>query len=399
MSLAKPTLAERARAVVRGLWNAPQTVLLVAWLWSRQRALHRRAIAALRRAVKRPSATPEPLRALEPGLYEVDAALLGGDAPGPSALTVIHLLGTGENVYSPLVGLLALCEREPRLRACRHVIVDTPHDAACFLGPNEFATRLRRVLAPELARCRDRLVLVGLSRGATAAIDLGAELSLSTRRIGVLALSAPLARPASAPLTVLNIGAFETVTEHYVHQTALFPWATAFADFLFRRIYIRFCAFVLAELRMVSEAQIAMYARYIARCDPKLACLRAVREFALLGRVSDAELRHALSGAVRRLSSADGARVLCGWGKDDPWVEIEPCVASLGVALERHGVPAERVTLHVLAGVGHGISREPGQDFGEVAALLWQACEHAMRAPSTEPKPRAMNAEPTGRTP
>jgi pimeloyl-ACP methyl ester carboxylesterase len=297
-------------------------------------------------------------------------------------LTLVHLLGTGENVYAPLPGLLALCRAEPRLRACRHVFVDTPSEAACFLGPHEFATRLRRVLAPELRRNPEGVVLVGLSRGGAAALDIGAGLAVEGVRVSVLALSAPLARPARAPLTVLNIGVLESATEHYVHAIELMPWWTAVGDFLFRRIYIRFTGFVLAELNMSSEASIAMYARYIHSRDPKQACLRAVREFALLGRVSDAELRHAVSGITSRLAAADNARMILCWGRDDAWVDVEPCVARVRAAIEREHLPAGRVTLHVLDGVNHGISREAQQDVRALAALLWQACEHVALLPA-----------------
>jgi hypothetical protein len=362
----------------------PRLWLLIGWLFIRQRSIHRRAIAALFKALKAQSATPSPLRALEPGLFEVEPWFLRGrDAPdgedaGAHDLTVVHLLGTGENIYSPLTGLRLLCRSDERLCAVRHVIVDTPHDAAGYLGPLEFATRLRRVLAPLLARESERLVIVGLSRGAMAALDLGADLaSTQGMRVGVLAMAPPMARPKRPPHSVLNIGGFEPIMENFIPYLELHPWLWPLGRRIARDLYVRFCGFTLAELRMVSDHSIAMFARYVTASDPTLACLRAVREFALLGRVSDAELRHATSMAMQQYAFSETAHVTVCWGQDDAWLEVPPCRERLEAMIARHGVPAERIDVHVLSGVSHGVSREPTQDFEPIAAWLVRACEHA----------------------
>lgn len=366
----------------------PRLWLLIGWLLIRQRAPHRRAIAALFKALRAEPAGPAPLRPLEPGLFEVEPWFLrneggeGGPSEAPSArapdLTVVHLLGTGENVYSPLTGLRLACAAEPRLCGARHVIVDTPHDAAGYLGPQEFATRLRRALAPLLARERERIVLVGLSRGAMAALDLGADLAATSgMRVGVLAMAPPLARPARPPHSVVNIGGFEPVIENFVPYLELLPWLAPLGRWITRDLYVRFSGFTLAELRMASAPSLAMFARYVAAADPVLACLRSVREFALLGRVSDAELRHATSLALQRYAFSETAHVTVCWGAEDAWLDVAPCRERLVGMLERHGVPEGRIEAHVLPGVSHGVSREPGQDFAPIAAWLWRACEHA----------------------
>jgi len=368
----------------------PRMYLLIGWLFIRQRAPHRRAIAALFKALRAPAASASPLRALEPGLYEVEPwFLLGHDAPHSEAnetrsdtLTVVHLLGTGENIYSPLVGLRQLCRADERLCAPRHVIVDTPHDAAGYLGPQEFATRLRRVLAPLLARESERLVIVGLSRGAMASLDLGAELaSTQGMRVGVLAMAPPMTRPKRPPHSVLNIGGFEPIMENFMPYLALNPWLLPMGRWITRDLYVRFSGFILAELRMVSDASVAMFARYIQAIDPTLACLRSVREFALLGRVSDAELRHAVSMAMQRFSFSDSAHVTVCWGDQDAWLEIGPCRERLESMIARHAVPSERIEVHTLKGVSHGVSREPAQDYTQLAAWLYRACEHARGGP------------------
>lgn len=369
---------------LRGLLWLPQTWLLIGWLWMRQEAVHRRAVKALKKALARPPAGPDPLREWSPGLYEVQphrlhAASDPEPAPlAPDALTVLHLLGTGECIYSPLPGLRTLCEMEPRLRQVRHVIVDTPQQAASYLGPQQFAARLRRTIEPELARQRDRLVVVGLSRGATAALDLGSDLSVSRHmQVGILAMSPPLSRPSKAPATVINIGGFEAIAENFVRLMALGPWWRPFGNWLLRALYVRFTAFVLAELRMDDAAMLAAHARYIASRPARHLCLRAVREFALLGRVSDAELRHAVSGIVQRLSYSEQGRAVVCWGTEDSWVEVEPCRARLEAIREREGLSEAQLSVHLFEGVDHGVGRQVDEDFARLAALLWQLCEHA----------------------
>ena len=380
----------------RSWWLLPRTLFLIAWLLVRERSTHRRATAMLQRAVKTPRLGDDPLREREhePGLYEVAPWFLHETSthaehstraaqchpePAPDALTVVHLLGTGENVYSPLVGLAGMCLAEPRLRSLRHVIVDTSYDAGSYLGPNEFGTRTKRTLAPLFARHRERLVLVGLSRGGTAALNFGTELADEHgTRVGVLALAPPFARPfGRPPLSALNIGGFEPIVVNFSTQLSLLPPMRPFGTWLVRDLYIRFSAFVLAELRMVSEASIAMFARHIAALDPVDVCMRSVREFALLGRVSDAELRLVVSGVTQRLARTANAHAIVCWGQDDTWVEVEPCHALLRSLLERDRVPRECIHVVKLPGLSHGIGREPDQDFAPVAALLWEACEHA----------------------
>lgn len=381
----------------QGLLLSPRTYLLFTWFALRQRPVHRRAIRKLRAAIKRvelgADTGPDPLRALEPGLYEVEPEYLAAAKPspgGPATVarrgpTIVHLLGTGENIYSPLIGLAALCRAEPRLRHCRHVIADTPNDAACFLGPNEFATRVRRALEPVLAQNRERIVLAGLSRGATAAFNLGPELAQAHgTRVGVLSASPPLARPAHPPRTVLNIGWLEPVTENFVRTVALLPWLAPLGNALLHHIYIEFSGFVLAELDMSSDASIEMFARSMKGRDPQACCLRAVREFALLVRVSDAELRQAASAAVRRVASSDRVRIALCWGQGDAWVDVAACRARVQTMIERDGVSAERLSLHVLDDHKHGLGREPHKDFSKLGALLWEVCEHAASASGDE---------------
>ncbi|MEY4580325.1 MAG: hypothetical protein RL701_5028 [Pseudomonadota bacterium] len=350
----------------------------------REHASHRRALVGLKYALLHPVVRDEPLTLLASGLYTIEPWFLRGhdfatNEPGVNAdaLLIVHILGTGENVYSPLIGLRLLCKEDPRLLGFRHVIVDTPHDAASYLGPAEFGARVRRVLAPLLAR-EERVVIVGLSRGAMTAVDLGADLACERAMpVGILSLAPPLTRPNTLPASVRTIGALEPIAENFLRYLELQPWLRGFGTWVLRIFYLRFSAFVLAELHMDDPASLGLFARFIAQIDPKVACLRAVREFGLLCRVSDAELRHALSGALQRLAVSDSARVIVSWGAEDTWLEVERCRARMAEKCEQQGVPSARVSSHVLPGIGHGLGRGAEQEYSQLAQWLWQLTQHA----------------------
>ena len=167
---------------------------------------------------------------------------------------------------------------------------------------------------------------------------------------------------------------------NFVRYMELLPWTERLGTALLRDLYIQFVGFVLAELDMASELAITHYGRFIAAQDPRRLCLRAVREFALLGRVSDSELRHAVASIAQHMKHADDVHAIAVWGSADAWVEIEPCVARLREGLERYGVPSTRLRTQLLDGANHGIGRQRDRDFVELAALLWEVCEHAQGA-------------------
>jgi hypothetical protein len=80
---------------------------------------------------------------------------------------------------------------------------------------------------------------------------------------------------------------------------------------------------------------------------------------------------------MQRYAFSETAHVTVCWGEDDAWVDVPPCRERLQAMIARHGVPPERIDVHVLKGVSHGVSREPAQDFEPIAAWLVRACEHA----------------------
>jgi hypothetical protein len=65
------------------------------------------------------------------------------------------------------------------------------------------------------------------------------------------------------------------------------------------------------------------------------------------------------------------------WGDQDVWLEPGPCRERLESMIARHAVPSERIDVHTLKGVSHGVCREPDQDYTQLAAWLYRACEHA----------------------
>jgi hypothetical protein len=199
----------------------------------------------------------------------------------------------------------------------------------------------------------------------------------------VLALAPPLTRPSKLPDSVRIVSGFEPMSENFVRYMELVPWLRGVGTWIMRTLYVRISAFVLAELHMDSEESLQMFARYIAQSDPKLACLRAVREFALVARVSDAELRHALSGALQRIAFSESAQITVCWGSADTWLDVAACHERLLQKLELAEVPASRLHVHVLANVGHGVTRDDSPCHAQLAPWLWEAVEHACGAGST----------------
>jgi hypothetical protein len=376
-------LAELGRLLWRGTLELPRALRILWLLWWRRSARAKRALAALQKALQarhqQGPATDSLLEPLEPGLFRVAPVYLGASSDAaPSGPTVLHLLGTAEVVYAPLPGLKALCEREPRLRQCRHVIADTPHEPGAFLGADEFRARLRRLVAPELARNPHGLVVFGLSRGGLVALDIGTELAQDRpgARVAVLSLGAPLRKQARVPFTVWSIGALETITDIMTRELALWPLLGPLYRAIIGAQYLRNCARVLAELEIDDPETVALYARYVSETDVCQASLRGVREFALLRRVSDAELRHAVATVVRR--AANPALQVCStmvWGERDVWVDVAPSLERAREACERGGLPESRFGLYTLASWNHAVGRSLDQDFTPLAAWLWRACE------------------------
>jgi hypothetical protein len=373
----------RLSAALWLLLTGGRELLLLASLWLRRRAAHLRAIAGLRRALPRVRRQPpdEPLREVAPGLFEVDPGHLGGAAQPALPVTVLHLLGTGEIVYSPLPGLKRLCAERPGLARCRHLIVDTPSEPGAYLGAAAFSMRVARVLRAVGAPAGGALVLTGLSRGALTVLELGSQLAIhSDTHVEVLAMSPPVRSDFARPLTVRTIGALERGCELLLRAAGERGVLRRLTDLWLGRLYLRNTGFVLAELEMYEPETAERFAHYLSTRCPGPACLRAVREFGLLSRVSDAELRHLMGDVAERAAASPGLHLTLCWGERDVWLPAERCMQRAREALQRQRVAEERAELRLLPQWNHGIGRQPEGDYGELAGVVWRACERAAAA-------------------
>jgi hypothetical protein len=374
----------RLSAALWLLLTGGRELLLLASLWLRRRAAHLRAIAGLRRALSRVRQHPpdEPLREVAQGLHEVDPGHLGAPAQSPPLpVTVLHLLGTGEILYSPLPGLKRLCAERPALACCRHLIVDTPSEPGAYLGAAAFSLRVARVVRALGPPPPGGLVLTGLSRGALTALELGSQLAIqSDAHVEVLAMSPPVRSDFGRPLTVRTIGALERGCELLLRVAGERGVLRRLTDWWLGRLYLHNTAFVLAELQMYEQETAERFAHYLSTRQPGPACLRAVREFGLLSRVSDAELRHVMGGVAERAAASPGLHLTLCWGEADVWLPAERCMQRSRDALQRGRVTPERAELRLLSRWNHGIGRQPEGDYGELAGVIWDACERAAAA-------------------
>ncbi|MDD9932851.1 MAG: hypothetical protein OXT09_04570 [Myxococcales bacterium] len=385
MSAPPPSLRDWFAALWALRLGGPRALWTLLRLWAGRSTRQRQAAAALHRERTRHRRQPrqEPLRQLAPLLFEVDAGwLTPGPADGPRlAVTVVHLLGSGEIRYSPLSGLRRLCAEQPELARCRHLVADTTHEAGAFLGADEFSIRMGHTLAPALADCPDTLVFAGLSCRARTALELRTRpVSEHDRPVEVLACAAPLRCDYALPDTVRTLAALaphmNLMATVMARPSPLNPLLRSWL----RRLFVMNTGIVLGELAMHTPQALAWFGRY-TEDEPTIdICLRALRELDLLVRVSDAELRHMVAGVAARAAEAEGVRMTACWGEDDAWVPPERCAARMGDAVARQGVPEARYRIASLAASNHGIGRQRDADYGALAELFMEVCARAAAA-------------------
>jgi len=367
---------------------------ILARLWLRRTDRQRAAERALRGLLRAQEAEPQtpPLTSLGGDVYEVDVGALCPQAPtadGPRAVTVVHLLGSGETRLSPLPGLQALIAADPGLATHRHLIADTPMEAAAFLGPEAFIERLLRNLTPHLDD-GGPVVLMGLSRGALASLEIACRVGIEQQRpIAALALSPPARADYEWPRSVTNIASLEASTRAVVELGRMPGFIERFTERRMRHIFMAFSAWVMAELSFATEQTLGWVACEALQRPPAQLCLRAVREFSLLTRVPDTELRHAYSSIAERAAACPHVKLTVCWGQDDVWIPAQPAKERVDAALQRHGADADRIQTLVLAGWNHGIGRELDKDFAPLATRVRAHCEWVAR----------QHAELTGRAP
>lgn len=339
-----------------------------------------------------------PLSQIGTDLYEVDTAALCELAAAPSTsdvVTVVHLLGSGETRLSPLPGLRALIAAEPALAAHRHLIIDTPTQPAAFLGPDAFAERLTRNLGTVL-QGEGPLLLFGLSRGAVASLEIACRVGVQQQRpVAALALSPPARADYTWPKSVVDIASLEPATSA-VAELGWMPGPIArFTETRMRHTFMAFSAWVMAELSFACRETLSWVACETMRRPPTVLCLRAVREFVLLTRVPDTELRHAYNAIADRVGACPHLKLTMCWGENDVWIPAHAAKERIDGALERRGVDSERMQTHVLPGWNHGIGRQLDNDFGPLAERVQAHIEWLQQRHTemTEPGPNMVEEQ------
>jgi len=341
----------------------------------RHRRAFREALGALSGGV--PSEHGEPFEQIHPNVLEIRRDYLrelGLPEQQPSPLTVIHLNGTGEPLHAILPGLQTVFSLQPQLAAHRHLLIDVPDAVNAFDGAEEFRNALRDILAPVLEGTHGGLLLIGLSRGGVAAMDLGATWVRTSRRaVGVLALSPPLIGDYERPQTVRDIACLEPMMAQLAQLAKVLPrWLLRGQDWLLRRSYLALTSFTLAEFEMDSVPVLRWAAWDLRHQDPIGSILRANREFAMLLRVSDRVLHDGCDHVARTAASHDGLSVYMLWGERDKWVPADRCAERARASFAAADVPAERVKVDVLPGWGHALSRQHAPDSTQLAECVAQ---------------------------
>src|SRR5690606_6169212 len=131
---------------------------------------------------------------------------------------------------------------------------EPPDSKGAYYSSAALASRVWQQVTPVVRRHAGPFVLVGLSRGGVAALEIGSRIVEELGKpAAVVALSAPLAVPPKLPSTVHAMAAFEPVMERLRAQSTRVPaaWRTL-AGYLVRLSYLHLTAMVLDEL-LVSD--------------------------------------------------------------------------------------------------------------------------------------------------
>ena len=387
----------------RALLGVPPILIRVAALYwalvryslrvgGRHRAGIRRGFARRAALEAEHDAWISPLTACSPSVYRVDAAFIArlasaapGAVPAPSAALcagcVVHFTGTGEMRHGPLASIELLLAHTPQLGALEHYIVDAPEHAAAYGGAMPFAEQLWRELSPLLQTQPGPCLFVGLSRGALAALELGARAAAEQDKIvSVLAQSPPFVRPAQMPPAIELIASCEGLVTRSLAQLALFPsprLQRAYVQ-LSKPIQTLLTACVLAELGLDDGPNQTLAMRDLVRDEPIASNLRSVREFAMLTRVQQNELSLFADKLGEVMAQDTRLSVAMAWGENDPWTPaaanlalVEQAMARASSSRTSRGSRADML-LRVLPGVGHAFCREPAHPVATLRAITAQ---------------------------
>jgi pimeloyl-ACP methyl ester carboxylesterase len=264
---------------------------------------------------------------------------------------------------------------------CRHFIVEAPSARGAYYGSMAFSDRVWARLSPLVSREHGPFVLVGLSRGAFAALDAAIRITEERSKVAaVLALSPPLAVPERLASSIVDVAAFERAVDAIERCTGRAPaFATRLAERWVRWVYVLITAVIHEELRMGGDEDFRLAVHDVDAGGPLAIGARGVREFRLVVEAPDADLEHFVNRLCACAARTERIFTCCAWGDDDPWSPTLSCKARLEQAREREGAPADRVVTHMLAGRGHALFRERAQPVLPLAERFALVTREALR--------------------
>lgn len=328
-----------------------------------------------------------PARPFGPDVHELDRDWLfePNDAAHPQAerAVVVYFAGSGETLHAPLPPLRRLLNACESMRGLRCFMVEPPHQAGAYAGAASFGTRSWDQLSTLVDAFEGPFVLVGLSRGAIAAMDAGTRIAEERGKVAAcVALSPPLARPPRMPPSVELVAELEglvwQVSQHFTGPGGKTRSATLRK--IVRAVQVALTSFIHEELRMATTPQLRGAMHDLLVDDPLRTSLRSVREFRLLTRADEHALTRLCDAVACAVARSERISLHAIWGAEDTWADAGACRTRLLTALERAGVPRERYQTGVVESTGHALYREHNADLTVVAAALDGALADGLRS-------------------
>jgi pimeloyl-ACP methyl ester carboxylesterase len=303
------------------------------------------------------------------------------DAQDSRAPVVIYFTGTGETPEAMLTAFQPLREQITALSHATEYVVEPPSNQGAYYGPHQFASRIWEGVSPLASHYAGPFILVGISRGALVALDVGARIVEEHAKVaGVLALSPPLMVPPKLPLPVLTLARFVEVVAGLQRQIATGPsWLAGLVEPVVRRAQIFLTAMVLKDLGVLAERELMLAVKAIEEYGALETGLRASREFRLLRETKAREMDLLTEGFVKTVTQTPGLFASLLWGSLDFWVHSAACAERMTALLERY--PQARGRLHMARaeGQGHALFRAQGASQEPTLSCLRTVVDEALR--------------------
>ncbi len=327
-----------------------------------------------------PAAPVEALLPASEGLHCIAPPWLNhpdGEAHGPGI--VIYFTGTGETPHALLPAYQRLIAATSGLSALRHYVVEAPWSRGAYYGSSAFSSRIWEQVLPLVTREPGPFLLIGLSRGAVAALDTGARIAEELSKVAsVLAMSPPLKVPECLPISVVQVAKLESVVERLGTWLPLAPrWLQRAVEPIVRRLHLLLTALIQAELGMLADEDFRYAVHDVALRGATESSARAVREFRMLVEAKERELEHFVSRVAATAARTPRFCASLVWGEKDTWAPAAACHERLAKALLREHTPKDRVTLTMLPARGHGLFREHAFPIAPLSTLLLNAQHEA----------------------